>query len=615
MDEQRTPHTTTMASLAWLLLPVAWVAYFGGKSGFVFDDFRNFRDAQLDGLSLQYLLRPVGAAYFSPGHRLGNWIVQTYFPMRFGAARAFTVATFALCLMVLYLILVEISRQRAPALLLTLLYGLSVIQVGVSQWWTSALQVYPATVCSLICILFYIRYHRTGRRVLLYLSIGALAVGLLFHSKVAYVPLYLVLIRVLFLHADTPVPTAVRSAVREWRVWMAYFVPVVGFMAVFLSMWMGGRPSSALLRQYLSTLWLRVFVPGLFGALIPAGSSSALAVGGVVVAQIAFFGTVVWALCRVRRAWRGVTVFAIVFLVNAIPIGLTRIIPSVGITPGKAAYSLRYNVESMYMFVVSAAFVASQRHELVTEAARRWWKVAGFIGVASYVTLAWFGARAQSGPDWIGRQATRYVRDVQRGLRGIRYSPDASAFVDGVVPSYVLYPILAPANTVSEVLPVIDHHALFDVTGRDTFQVADDGAIRRVVFQGEAGGDVRSLFQSGSLVIDSPAASVSEQGLCVRSGKRSVLVTFTPLAPVGDGELYVALRYTSRSRRSLAFVTEPTAGGFPGAPRVMRLKDDGEQTNLFPLDGRSVRRLYVGVVPDSDVCLRQLEIGRVSAAG
>lgn len=604
------------ALMVSILLPTAWVAAFSGMSGFVFDDFRNFRDAQLAGLSLDYLLRPVGDFYFSPGHRLGNWVIQTYFPMRFDVARIFTVVTFAISLFVLYLILVELSRLRAGALFLTVLYGLSTIQVAVSQWWTSALQIYPATLFSFVCTLCFILYYRTRRRPLLVLSVAALIVALLFHSKAAYVPLYLVLIRVLLLQADVPLRTTVTAAVREWRVWLAYFVPVVVFMAAFLSMFVGGKRSLDSLWQYLTILWVRVFVPGLFGALIPNGSSSPLIVAGIVMAHVAFVGAVAWALLYVRGAWRGFIVFVIVFLANAIPIGLTRIHPPFA-TPETAAYSLRYNVEATYMFVLVVAFVLSQRRGTKPVLVLAPWKFLAFMCFTGYVVLAWAGGRTLSGPGWIGRQASHYVKNVQNGLRNMSYSPETSAFVDAVVPESVVFPILAPANTVSEVLPVIDDQVVFDVADRNMLRVTDDGSVQPVVFHGEDGGEVGALLQRGALILTSPTAGPSEKGVCVTADKTPVLVVFTPRAPVSapDGDLYVALRYSSSTRRPVAFAVEPIGVAVPDGNKVMMLSDGGEQTNLFPLDGRTLVRLYVGVLPDSHVCLKHIEVGYVSVSG
>ncbi len=240
------------------------------------------------------------------------------------------------------------------------------------------------------------------------------------------------------------------------------------------------------------------------------------------------------------------------------------------------------------------------------------------MGIIAYTLLAWLGARTLSGPDWIGRQAADYVRNVQLDLRSMRSSADAFAFVDGVVPEFVVFPILAPANTVSEVLSVIDEQVVFDVAGRNTVKVTDDGLIQTVVFHSEDGGDVGHLLQQGSLVVSSPTTGPSANGLCVTTDKSAVIVAFTPQVPVGDGDgdLYVALRYSSPSRRALALAVEPVGGGGLGRNQVMMLKDGGEQTNLFPLDGRTLGRLFVGVVPDSkdaQVCLKQIEVGRITA--
>lgn len=601
-------------TVAALVVPSMWVAYFGGKSGFVFDDFRNFRDVQLDGLSLHYLLRPVGDFYFSPGHRLGNWVIQTFFPMSFTMAQLFTVVTFAASLVALYMILIELWRPGPGALVLTALYGLSTIQIEVSHWWTSALQVYPATLCSFLCMLCYLRFQRTGQRALLGWSVGALMIGLLFHSKVAYVPFYLVLFRVFLLQADVPVRTAISMAAREWRTWLAYLIPVVVFMAVFLADFSGGEASLRLLAEYLATLWVRVFVPGLFGASISQGPLSGWGLAGVVLAQMAFFGLAAWALVRVPGAWRAVVVFGAVFLLNSVAIGLTRIAPAFDSTPERVAYSLRYNVEATYMFVMVVAFVLGRRPSRVPAALGAPWKVASVVGIAGYIALAFVGARSLSGPRWIGRRAASWVSNVERGLDEVGYSRDSAAVVDGVVPEYVMFSVLAPANTISEVLPVIDDHVTFDADRRRLLRIGQEGRVERIVFQREAGGDVRDLLASASLSASIPTASPTAKGLCVRTGEAPALVAFTPAAPLEAGDLYVSVRYSSASRRSVALGVVPPGARDAERYAVMMLKDNGEQTNVFPLQRRPLASLFMGVTPHSDICLQRLEIGRVSPA-
>lgn len=621
METARRDFRTPLSVTAAVLVPVVWVAHFAGMSGFTFDDFRNFRDAQLQGLTIRHLLDPVGGFYFSPGHRFVNWVMQAFFPMSFTAAQVFTVVTLGLSLYVFYKILVEVSGRWLGAQVLTMLYGLSVVQVAVSQWWTSSLQVHPATLCSFLCILCYLRFFRTGRRALLVVSIMALVIGMLFHSKTAIVPLYLVLLRVLLLQPDARIPTIVTGAVREWRVWLAYLVPVAGVMAVFLAKWGRTDPSLQSLVDYLSVLWLRVFVPGLFGGALPPSapvpglspdvvplSSSSVA---VLAFQAAFVGAVGWAVVRVPGAWRAVVVFAVAFLVNAIPIGLTRIFPPI-FSAEVTAYALRHNVEATYVFFICVAVVLSRSPTPSGGLSLVVMRAAPAVGVLGVVLMAWFGARMYSGPAWLGRPAASYVENVQDSLRTVAYSPGRSAFVDGVVPEFVVLSVLAPANTVSEVLPVIDDRVVFDVDGHDLLTVEADGKVRPVLFRGRDGGDPRYLEDRGSLIVlGTTMVAQREDGLCIKSSDGPAVVSFTPLVPVGEGSLYLALRYSSAARRPVVLGVESPEGGF-SSQQPMLLKDGEEQTNLFPLQGQTLMRLYVTLVPDSDVCFQRLEVGQLS---
>lgn len=601
----------------WLavLIPAGWVAHFAGPSGFYFDDFLNFREAQLAGLSLDYLLDPVGGFYFSPGHRLGNWLIESFFPMSFSAAMVLTVAAFAASLLALYLVLAEVAGRSWVPVVLTAIYGLSHVHVSVAVWWTSSLQVFPATTLSLACVWLYLRHQRSRRPTLLVGSVVALMVALMFHSKAVYVPAYLVLIRVLLLHPGQPLRLAIRDAAREWPVWLAYLVPVAAFSALFLSNYAGGEPSLGLLREYLSIVWFRVFVPGLFGAPIPRGPLSAPAVAGIVAAQVAFLAAIAWAVVRVPGAWRAVLVFAAAFLGNAVPIGLTRIAPLFGATTEATAYGMRYNVEATYMLFVAAAFVIArwQRTGWPPPPALR---AASVVFLAVYGVLALVAARQIDSPTALGRMSAAYVDNVRNGLQSHGYSDDAGAMVNGVVPYYVMFANLAPANTLSEILATVAPEVTFDVAGRhQLFQVTEDGHVDPVRFVARDGGTAADLVGRWSIATDPPAApapgGLGSDGLCVTAGTVGALVAFTPGAGPASGDIHLAMTYSSPQRGTAELGALPWGEGAVARFTRIAVEPGGPRTVVFPLPVESVRHVYLALYEGTAVCLQHLAIGTV----
>ena len=135
----RTPLGAGPVSPAILLgivaLSVAASAYFTSTSGFYSDDFVNFREVEVeDGLSVRFLLSPT-SAHFAPAHKLGDWFLHTVAPLNFSVARGILLLGFAGSILVFHRVLRELF-ESTPALVLTLVYGVSTVHVAVQQWWS-----------------------------------------------------------------------------------------------------------------------------------------------------------------------------------------------------------------------------------------------------------------------------------------------------------------------------------------------------------------------------------------------------------------------------------------------------------------------------------------------
>src|SRR5262249_12974206 len=143
---------------------------------------------------------------------------------------------FGVALLLFHRILAELIRPGWAPIVLTLLFAASVVNVGVTQWWASGMDRIPATIGSFISILGYLRYHKTGSKKWLALSLAALGLSFLFYIKPVFVPLYLVLIRVLLLEPERSLKDTIAGALEEWRTWLLYFAitAVFGFVYVKL---------------------------------------------------------------------------------------------------------------------------------------------------------------------------------------------------------------------------------------------------------------------------------------------------------------------------------------------------------------------------------------------
>jgi hypothetical protein len=623
---RRAPPSHESASPAILLgivaLSVAATAYFTSTSGFYGDDFVNFREIQVeDGLSFRYLLSPT-SAHFAPAHKLGDWFLHTVAPMNFSVAQGILLLGFAASILVFHRVLRELFNPT-PALVLTLVYGMSMVHVAVQQWWSSGMDRVPATLFTFLSILGYLRFHRSGSHRWLAVSVGAMSVGLLFYVKPIFVPLYLVLLRVLLLEPHEPVRASIAEALRQWRVWALYVVPVALYSVVYVRGYVAGgqlhSPSPATVGPFLVDSWFRVVAPGTFGLYIPQTNDSTATVLAFAAVQLLVVAGVVWTLVRRRSAWRAWLFLAVTVLVNALAVGLTRI----GIFgPRQVAYQVLYNVEIVFLVVIAvgaAVLWSGRAGRSPSEPHRTSGSPIGPRAVvasalASYLALSWWGSHQISQADiWPGPTARAYTERVQAFLDGRELLGMRAVFVDGMVPEPVMYPTAGPWTSHSEVFPVVDADVSFEVGSGELFEVTDDGIARPVSFVSDAGGEMAALLGLGVMGFDPAKSEVRDGALCTASGKSSEPVTMDVPAWAGGDQPHVLLHSSSNRRQVMAFITEPLGGGSLSPPRYTWLKGDAtEHRNVLTLPEGPLQRLFIVLGPDAEMCLSRIEIGRLT---
>lgn len=613
--------TRLLALLAVVLVPVASVGYFTSGSGFFWDDLVSFRQVQLEGFSWRYLLKPT-SSHFAPGHRLGDWVLQEFFPMNFPVAQALMLVGFAATLVVFHRLLAELFGAGPVPLMLTLAYGASTIQVGTLNWWASGLDRLPATLLTFMSIIAYLRFFRTGARRSLALSVGAMAVALLFFVKPVLVPLYLVLLRVLVLSPGQPLRDTVGAALREWRVWLAYAVPVALYLYIYVSGYETlQEPSLGLFARYLSVSWFQVLGPGFLGVyIIPTSISSTLATAAYVAAQVVLVAVVVWSVRRRAAAWRAWVFLAVTLLVNLALVGFTR----VGLfSPDIIAYVLFYHLEASYLFFLGlgAAFLPVRAAEprKPADGYVRWRRPGNgarptaVAALAAYLALSlWSTNVYRNGDTWFGPPARRYMDNAALGLQQAQGGRATVALVDGTVPYPVMPHLAGYFNSHSEMLPLVNDNVSFDATDPELFEVGDDGGVRPVRFVPEAGGDVTRLLAAGSLSVVEAATDDRTASLCLKSGATNAVVSFTPPEPRVGPRSYLAVQFSSQSRQFFGIAAELVGGGLAEPRRFVQVQNVGRVVkSVFPVDAASLQRLYLVMSPGSDVCLERLELGRL----
>ena len=622
------------AALIW---PVAVMAWFARNSGFVWDDLKNLRQAQVQGLSLKYLWEPT-SGHFAPGHRFGDWVAQTFFSYRFTLAHAVLLAGFVVSLILFHRILSELFRPGTGTVLVTLLYGASTVHVGVIQWWASGLDRVPATILSFTAILGYLRYHRRGSRWWLAVSVVSVPLGLLFYIKPVFVPLYLVLARLLLIDGEEPLRQSLEGVARQWRIWVLYGVTTGVALFLYVSRYpteLNETPTLAVFGRYLATLWFRVVAPSFFGVWVPqVNASRTLSALAIVACQLAFVALVGGTLWRARRSWRAWAFFAVGLAVNVAVVGFTRI----GFFPPRIiAYTLYYNLETTYLFFLALGAAVLPRRRNIrgapgpepAEAAAvsagdperrprpRRATVALGVAVIAYLGLSASGAHQINDRHiWVGARARTYTDHLSADLRRAAVGPSARppAVVDGLVPEDVVPFFLTPYNGHSEVIPLFAPEVSFDPAGRNLYRVRRDGHLEPARLAPESGGPVGPLFAGGAVRLLEATSEQRGDAVCIRTGASNGSVVFSPPAPVRGGVPYASLRWSAPEQQAFALVPDPIGGVPPGgtaAVRALHLRPGPDEAGVFPLPVSTVARLVMVLGPHSDVCLHSLELGRL----
>lgn len=648
---------------------VAWTALFTVRSNFFYDDFIYFEQARDSGLSLAYLFRELNV-HFSPGYRLVDWAFQSLVPLSWPAAQIFLLTGFAACLVLVYLILAELFEPGVGAVVLVVVYGSALVNVDVIQWWSSGLQSVPSVSLSLVCILLYLRFYRTGARRLLALSAAAFVLATLFYVKAILVPGYLILIRVLLLDRSRPLREVVVDTLREWdRVWAAYLAPLGVYVVVYVFVyWSPSKAASVpALASFFAVSWVRAFVPSLVGLHVSGSQVSGWVEAGIVLSQLALVALVAWSVRHRRGAWRGWAFLAVGFVANVALVG----IPRVGTWGPGIAYLLRYYPEPLFLVPIAlgAVFLRSRvsDHALLVEA-HGWWAsverrrsqgwrpllarrpaLAGrrapvrnvsiegsaplqrraslrrlaLCGLAVAALGAHFalagagdGAIAQSSP---GRQSGPYLRNVTASLRRIEAKGVEPSIVGGVVPNYVVasWSVYGPPlyNHYSQLFRLIDPKLRFDSLASPLYQVATSGRMHPVSFLPAVGGSVQALMSQSELSIRYAQVTPSPAGgVCVQaSGVFPAWVQLAPSIPLGAGPWYVGLRYSASAAETVPLYVDRGAGYPYPYDRFASLGAGENRSVLSPVGAGKLARLRLDLPPGSRTCLSEMFVGRLAA--
>jgi hypothetical protein len=422
-------------------------------NGWAYDDNLQLQDARSEGLTWHWL----NSLYY------GHWAPSVRALFSFGSALAPAKFEWALIAMIAGVVFAAWLFYRVCLMLfenpwLAVLGGAYVgVAVGFTRdltWISAGSQGIP-TVCSQLAVLYcYLRFiHRPSARWVA-LSCLALAVGLTFFERPAYILPFLLLLRLLLV-SERWSADALRAAwLREWPFWFASVLVLAGWY-----LWLkhvGGGPIGTLsVRELLSGLrlfWAQGVVPAAFGLNLPAQGLTSGQVALTIALQIAMVVVIVASIRRRPSAWRAWAFLLIASVAEVVPVVYVRgfadiveprfLTDFVWITP----------LAVLFAFATRRAPGASGRDQNVVLTLRP----SRAVAVACALTLAVAGAAAFSefhlNSVWFGNEAAVWEANLQSSIaRAVRHGSHP-VLADYEAPQTVEYAEWAPNDFFSRLV-------------------------------------------------------------------------------------------------------------------------------------------------------------------
>lgn len=466
--------------LAIVVAQVGLVYAAARGSFFTWDDYPNFVHALDEGLSLRYLTRATTTLeHFTPGHRFGDWLLQTVAPLNFTVALGFLLACLAASTVLLWRVLDRLSGGAWWVLVPTATFGASVVTLTAAQWWAAGLHSLPATALSLLAILSWLRSSDDRARFALAVTVLAITLAALFYVKALLVPLYLVLLR----------------RPRRWQEWALLALPVALYLAAHVGFgYARARPLPPL--SEVGTLlylgWLRGLVPSLVNVRAMGEGTPWAHPTGVVLAQAGFWALVAVSVWRDRRAWRGWAFLAVAFVANMAVHGWFRLSQ---VSADLLAYEHRYYVELAYLVPIAVVLAFPRARPAPSRPA-----VALAVAAVALHVVLFAGAAAESAASWSGYRArpwmTNAVADVRR-LQALGVQP---VVLDALVAEAVAPAWMAPYSCASQAFRTFAPDLRFSGEG-PRFALAADGRLEPAAI-GQAGANCSSSVEPLSASVE-----------------------------------------------------------------------------------------------------------------
>jgi hypothetical protein len=485
-------------------------------------------------------------------------------------------------------------------------FGLSVLLVRPLQWWSNGLEAFPTLVCDLLCLYAYLRYQseRSGRWIAI--SAGAMAIGLLFYEKPAYMLLYLGLLRVLLMTPALRVRDIAAAVWRERAIWFAYVGVIVVWLIVREASGGGsiaskGSPPASEWVQFARVFWAQTLVPAVFGITLPASGLGTLQIVTSIALEVIVIGAVALSIRRKPTAWRAWASLAVCVVATGALVGQARLL-QFGPTTGN---DTRYMVDFSWLVPLMVCLAFSRRRAFTPSltdlspklrAVPATWGVvlATAAAVVAYPVAA-IATAAKQQRAWPGHAARQWEQHVQSSLAMIVRTKAHPVLADGIAPWYIVEDIFAPFNQLSLIVP---HYApSIQVDGPllgPLISLGPDGRARPAVIRGDI-----ANFHVGK-----------QQCGVASSTIHRVERRIPPARAAGTGPYYLLVTYESARKVAIPLYVDH-GKGYPGLPQELVGLAAGAHRSIALVGSSLPLRLLVDLTAQSGVCLSRLQVVRL----
>jgi hypothetical protein len=427
-------------------------------------------------------------AGFSPASVLLAQRVATIAPLDWPTAAAIVLIVQSAALVVLWHVLSRILPDRWLRVPVLTFFAVTPLTLWSTQWWTFALQFWPAAVAVLVALLAVLRSTQRGWAPGPWVAAAGTATALAFNERWILAPVLLLGIAVAVGSEARAGDRFARVLLAHRRIWAAQGFVVVLYASVRA---VAAPPRVDDLREpiVVATAYLRHL-----SALLPGGpwghgsvdhavlTAPSWAVG---VGMLLFLAVLALTLTHggldARIAW---SVFAVHFLLF---VGLLTTHPGES-TPEAVDFLYRYGADTALVLTVVVSAALRQTPVIsvagIPMKALRATATSSEVPVALVASLALVTSAALSTPalsrPLLHRDSHTYVDTARAALRDDR----TAVILDSGAPASVISPWFGEAATVSTVLAHAPENPVFDLPSHRLRLVREDGAFTPVTLSG-----------------------------------------------------------------------------------------------------------------------------------